>query len=209
MNKALNREGAELLGDSSDVPTIPQPTHHLLFKPTNISAAAGGRAAGPSAKARAPGSRFNKPTADDEDRYNAEAEAREQFVANDPVVRSAAGRDPIALLSTLKAEVAREAAALARQRIESEKMGRDISQVSGRRIDALKKIADIEMEMRKIGFDQLDVHSEKFQKVFKLWIETIRGVAEQTLNPEQLDLFFNRLSTEMDGWEDKAADLVR
>jgi hypothetical protein len=209
MNKALDLESG--LEDSAEiVPVVqtPTPTHQLHFLPTRpVMVAAGGRAAG--GRTRQAGGRFNKATAEDLERYAATAEEREHFIANDPVVRSAAGRDPVALLGTLKAEVAREAAALVYQRIENEKMGKDISQVSGRRIDALKKIADIEMEMRKIGFDQLDVHSEKFQRVFKLWIETIRSVAEHTLNPEQLDLFFNRLSTEMEGWEDKAEELVR
>ena len=88
-------------------------------------------------------------------------------------------------------------------------MGKDITTVSGRRIDALKKIADMEMEMRKVGFDQLDVYSEKFQKILKLWIGMIEAVAQDILEPEQLDLFFNRLSSEMEGWEEKAADLVR
>ena len=125
------------------------------------------------------------------------------------MILGARGRDPLVLLSVLKTEVAKEAAALAYQRILNEQMGKDISQVSSRRIDAIKKIADIEMEMRKIGFDQIDVYGEKFQKIFKLWIETIRDVAEHTLTPEQLDLFFNRLTTTMDGWEDKAAEIVR
>jgi len=207
--KALDSELNDLFEQIPEpvVPAAPQPKHQVHFLPTKTVAPAGGRAAG--GRTRQAGSRFHKPTAEDLEQYEATVEERELFIANDPVVRSAAGRDPVTLLGTLKAEVAREAAALVYQRIENEKMGKDISQVSGRRIDALKKIADIEMEMRKIGFDQLDVHSEKFQRVFKLWIETIRSVAEHTLNPEQLDLFFNRLSTEMEGWEEKAEDLVR
>ena len=207
--KALDSELNDLFEQIPEpvVPAAPQPKHQVHFLPTKTVAPAGGRAAG--GRTRQAGSRFHKPTAEDLEQYEATVEERELFIANDPVVRSAAGRDPVTLLGTLKAEVAREAAALVYQRIENEKMGKDISQVSGRRIDALKKIADIEMEIRKIGFDQLDVHSEKFQRVFKLWIETIRSVAEHTLNPEQLDLFFNRLSTEMEGWEEKAEDLVR
>lgn len=168
---------------------------------------AGGKAA--PIRNKPPGSRFNKPTKEDLEAYAASAEDRKNFIENDPVVRSSSNKDSLALLATLKAEVAREAAALAQQRIIFEQLGKDISTVSSRRIDALKKIADIEMEMRKIGFDHIDIHSEKFQKVFKLWVETIREVAEGILSSEQLDLFFNRLSTEMEDWEDKAEDLVR
>lgn len=208
MGNSLDRETNALLAelDPPGPPETPRPTNQVLFMPTKTIAPAGGRAAG--ARTR-PGSRFQRPTAEELEQYEATAEDREQFIANDPVVRSSSGRDALTVLGTVKSEVAREAAALYYQRIEHEKMGRDITQVSGRRIDALKKIADIEIEMKKIGFDVLDVHSEKFQRVFKLWIETIREVAAATMTPEQLDLFFNRLTSEMDGWEDKAAELVR
>lgn len=190
-----------------DAAQEPKP-RNLIHITKDVQAAAGGRAAGAN-KTKPPGSRFNRPSTEDLEWYEATAEDRAQAIADDPVVRSAGGKDPVVLLSTLKAEVAREAAALVYQRTLLEKMGKDITAVSGRRIDALKKIADIEMEMRKIGFDQIDVHSEKFQKVFKFWIDTIQAVAQDTLEPETLDLFFNRLTTEMEGWEEKAEELVR
>src|SRR4030042_6543578 len=204
MNNILKKE-AQLAEEEK--PETPRPSHQVLFLPEKVTAAAGGRAAG--TRTRPPGSRFNKPTKEDLEYYEKTYEESCKFIDEDPVVCGAKGRDTLAFLATLKAEVAREAAALVYQRVVLEKMGKDITQISGRRIDALKKIADIEMEMLKIGFDHIDVRSEKFQKVFKMWIETIQSVAEQVLSPEELDLFFNRLSTEMEGWEDKAEDLVR
>jgi hypothetical protein len=183
------------------------PQKKLLFLPEKRTAAAGGKAAGK--RTRTPGSKFNRPTEEDMAYYEETAEERDKFIKEDTVVKSAADRDPLALLSTLKTEVARETAALAFQRKLNEMMGKDITQISGRRIDALKKIADIEMEMRKIGFDQVDVYGEKFQKVFKLWVDIIRDVAQDTLPPEQIDLFFNKLQSELDGWEEKAENLVR
>lgn len=205
----LDKKGDALLDNPpGKPPETPRSTNQVLFLPGRVAAAAGGHAATGS-RTRPPGSRFNKPTKEDLEYYAETLGERQQFVADDLVVRSAEKHDPLALLSTLKSEVAREAAALGYHRMLLEQMGKDITSVSGRRIDALKKIADIEMEMRKIGFEQINVYGEKFQKIFKLWIEAIRKVAEQTLSPEQLDLFFNRLSTEMDGWEDQAADLVR
>lgn len=207
----LDKEGEELLasieGTQPETASPPRHTNQVLFMKTNMTAPAGGQARGRRDKPA--GTRFNHPTADDLERYAASAGEREEFIANDPIVRAASTKDELVLLNTLKQEVAREAAALAYQRRLNEQMGRDISQVSSRRIDAIKKIADIELEMRKIGIDQIDVYGEKFQRIYKLWIETIQGIAAQMLTPEQNDLFFNRLSTEMDGWEDKAADLVR
>jgi len=205
---ALDKQGDLLLDNPPEKPPeIPRQATKLLFMPGGATADSGGRAAG--TRTRPPGSRFNKPTAEDIKYYEETLEERTDFIKNDSVVKSASGGDPIALLVTLKSEVAREAASLGYQRLLLEQMGKDITAVSGRRIDALKKIADIEMEMRKIGFEQINVYGEKFQKIFKLWIEAIRSVAEETLSPEELDLFFNRLQTELDGWEAKAADLVR
>lgn len=180
-----------------------QPTIQVLFVPPKNPT--GGKALGtrPRSMVR------NRPSQEDLEYYEALQEEREQFVAGDPVVQNAAGRDPLQLLSALKKEVARETASLAYQRIINERMGRDSSSISGRRIDALKKIADIELEMHKIGFDQIDLHGEKLQRVFQLWIEIVKDAAVATLGAEQLDLFFNRLTTAMDGWEERAADLVR
>ena len=207
----LDKETEDLLSSLVDEPkaplavAVPKPESQVLFMPQKV-APAGGRA---STRPRPPGARFNKPTKEEQEAYEAEAEERRTFIENHPVVKSAQGKDSLDLLAMVKAEVARESAALMHQRLENERLGRDISQVSSRRIDALKKIADIEMEMRKIGFDQVDVYGEKFQRIFKLWIDTIAEIAGQTLAPEQLDLFLNRLTTELEGWEDKAADLVR
>lgn len=143
--------------------------------------------------------------------YHAEMSAQKaDFIEKDPVVTASKGKqDAYELLRMVKVEVAREAAALHFQRVENEKFGKDTSQTSSRRIDALVKIANIELEIKKLGADVIDVRSEKFQKVIAYFIEMVQSTAQDTLPPEQLDLFFNRFSTLMDGWEDKAVDLVR
>lgn len=198
-----DKEADELLAEITGPEVKPQPTIQVLFVPPKNQT--GGKALGnrPRSMAR------NRPSQEDLEYYEALSEEREQFVAGDPVVQNAAGKDPLSLLSALKKEVARETASLAYQRMINERMGRDSSSISGRRIDALKKIADIELEMHKIGFDQLDLHGEKLQRVFQLWTEIVKDAAVATLGAEQLDLFFNRLTTAMDGWEERAADLVR
>lgn len=150
------------------------------------------------------------PTTSDLEYHALMTEERGRFVDTDPVVRATQkNADPLDVLKIIKGEVAKESAALHFQRIENEKYGRDVAQVSTRRIDALKKIADIELEIKKLGADTLDIHSEKFQRVFKFWINTVREIAEQTMTPEQIDLFFNHLSTSMEGWEEKVAATLR
>ncbi len=144
--------------------------------------------------------------------YHAEmSEEKRKFVDSDPVVIAASKphHEALPMLRVIASEIAREQAALAFQRTEHEKLGKDTAQVSSRRVEALTKIAHIELEMKKLGTDNIDFRSERFAKVFQFWVESLREVAEDTLPPERIDLFFNRLSTKLEGWEDKAADLTR
>jgi hypothetical protein len=151
-----------------------------------------------------------KPTLNDLE-YHAEIAAQRQlFIAEDPVVKTLSGKpDSAGLLSSLRMEIAKEAASLHFQRMEAEKYGKDTAQTSTRRIDALTRIAHIELEIKKLAPDTVDVRSEKFQKIYGMFIETLRECALETLAPEAIDLFFNRLSTMMDGWEERAESLIR
>jgi hypothetical protein len=150
------------------------------------------------------------PTTSDLQYHALVSEEKARFVDADAVVRATKGAAEAAqVLKLIQAEVAKEAAALHFQRIENEKYGKDTAQTSTRRIDALTKVASIEMEIKKLGSEAIDLRSEKFQKVFALWIEMMREVATDTLTPEQIDLFFTRFSTKIEGWEDRAADAMR
>lgn len=139
--------------------------------------------------------------------YHAEmSNEKQKFVQNDPILRAALGKaDSAEILHLVKAEVAKESAALQFQRIENEKLGKDTAQISTRRIDALTKIANIELEIKKLGGDLLDLHSEKFQAVFKLWVQSVLAVAGEVLKTEELDLLTNRLMTKLEGWEERAS----
>jgi len=142
--------------------------------------------------------------------YHAEvALEREKFIDLDEVVKGCTDhKDALDRLRKVQQEMAREAATLQFTRLEQEKYGKDTAQISTRRINALRAIADIELEIKKLGSAVLDLKSEKVQKVFQLWIDFIREATE-ALPSEQADLFFNKLENLMDGWEDKAADIIR
>ncbi len=151
-----------------------------------------------------------KPTVNDLAYHAQMSEEKTKFISDDPVVKALSGRvDSAQLLATLRAEIAKEAAALHFTRIEAEKYGKDTAQTSTRRIDALTRIAHIELEIKKLAPDMIDVRGEKFQKIFAMFIEYLKETAQETLTPEAIDLFFNRFSTKMDGWEDRATDLIR
>ena len=148
------------------------------------------------------------PTTSDLSYHAAMSAEKSRFIDLDPVVIASRGRDALTVLRTIRSEMAKESAALHFQRIENEKFGKDTAQVSSRRLDALGKIATIEFEMKKLGADVIDLQGERFQRVFAFWIESLKEVAQEVLPPEQLDLFFNRLETSLNGWEDKAAEAM-
>ena len=149
------------------------------------------------------------PTTSDLEYHARMSEENAKFIDNDPVVAATRGRaDTLEILRTIRAEIAAETAALHFQRVENEKFGRDTAQVSSRRIEALNKIASIEFEIKKLGADVIDLRGERFQRVFLFWIESLKEVAKATLSPEQLDMFFNKLETTLDGWEDRASEAM-
>lgn len=149
-----------------------------------------------------------KPTVDDLVYHAEMAEQRARFVESDPLVKTAVSRqEAIDTLQQVKEQVAREAASLQFAKNEEEKYGRDTSQMSSRRIAALREIANIELEIKKLGVTMIDLKGERFQKIFRFFLETVRESASGTLSPEQVDLLFNRLGTKLEGWEEKAQSL--
>jgi hypothetical protein len=136
---------------------------------------------------------------------------RQKFIDTDPLVELIAGNpnDTLALLHRVKLDVAREAACLQFQRIEAEKYGKDSSGISIKRVKALEEIAKIELKLRQVDQDSINLHSEKMQKIFTMWIAVMREVALEVLPPELLDMFFNRFATEMQDWEEKAQNNLR
>ena len=151
-----------------------------------------------------------KPTVDDL-AYHAEmSRIREEFIAKDPVVQSTTQRkEALELLHNIKIQIAQEAAALNFARIEDEKRGVNTAQTSSRRINALKEVANIELEIRKLGVQALDLKSERVQKLVGFLIEVVQKAAVEVLDPKIFDLFVNQLGTALEDWEERAEHVIR
>lgn len=212
------QDDADPIGESQEAPESSEgekASNVLQLLPVHAAPTLGGKGKGGNAlKVERQRGRPRKvermPTTSDLQYHAAMSEEKARFIDNDAVVSaSRGGADAATVLKLIKAEVAKEAAALHFQRIENEKYGKDTAQTSTRRIDALTKIANIEMEIKKLGSEAIDLRHPKFQRVFALWIEMMREVASETLTPQQIDLFFNRFSTKIEGWEDRAAEEIR
>lgn len=155
-----------------------------------------------------------KSQAEQEAEYNqAVIEQQVAFVERDDIVRAIArGEDAPKTLHLLKERIARAAASLEFIRLEQQKRGqyhKEVPQIVSRQIAALKEIANIELEIRKLGTDALDLNNPRMRLVFEFLINTFRDVAKEVLTPEQFDLVWNKLETEMTGWEDKVDSLIR
>jgi hypothetical protein len=150
------------------------------------------------------------PTTSDLQYHALMSEEKGRFLDSDPIVLAIGRSDPADKnLQRIKLEIARESASLHFQRIEMEKHGKDTSQISTRRIDALERIARLELKIKEADKDSVSLGGEKMQKIFMLWVETMREIATEVLKPEEMDLFFNRFATAMEGWEEKAQNVLR
>lgn len=152
-----------------------------------------------------------KPTTDDL-LYHAEIQRQMiAYVEADDMVKATAIREGSPLIHVLRHKTARNAAALEFQRIELQKYGRipEAAQLISRHTAVMKELSTIEADLNKRSNEVIDLRSEKIQQVYGLWIERVREAATDVLPKESLDLFFNRLETSMDGWEDEAESRLR
>ena len=151
-----------------------------------------------------------KPTAD-ELAYHAQMQVEQAaFIDDDEIVKTTVGRaDSPEILQALKERMARLAATLEHMRIENQKYGKMDAQIVTRQVAALKEIAQIELKIRELGVTMIDLHSEPIQRVFALFIDRIKTVAQAVLSEEQAEVFFNRLGSELDGWEEDAENQLR
>jgi len=146
----------------------------------------------------------------DEQHFQLLVERRAQFVENDPIIKVVdAQGDTVAVLREIKREIAREAASLNFDRLDTERRGKDPSSISARRIEALRRVADIELKIREMDQHSINLSGEKMQKVYSLWVEIMREIAQDVLSEEVMDLFFNRFATAMEGWEERAQEALR
>ncbi len=167
-------------------------------------------ATGPIKRGRGRPRKINpKPTVDDLEYHAEMARMREEFIREDPVVKSTAQRkEALEILHNIKLQIAEEAAALNFARVEAEKYGKDSAQTSSRRITALREVANIELEIRKLGVQMLDVRSERIQKLVGYLIEIVQKAAVEVLDAKTFDLFVNQLGSAMEGWEERAEHVV-
>jgi hypothetical protein len=153
-----------------------------------------------------------KPTRDDLYYHREVLQQQATWVDQDEVVRATRKRQSsLEMLQILKERLAIAGANLDFHRVELQKRGanRDVASVITRQIQAIEKLAHIELEINKFQGTVFNLRDERLQKIFSMLIDSFRDAAAEMLPPEQFDLLWNRVETKMEGWEEKAESLVR
>jgi hypothetical protein len=146
-----------------------------------------------------------RPSITDEQYQQELARQLQKFVEEDALVKTCEeGSDAINSLKLIKLAMTREAAALEFQRIEGQKKGQDVSQTCRHRVNTLRHIAAIEIDIKHLTGEVMNLRSEKQQRLFRLFVTTVCSTAQGMMPAEMYDLFTNKLSTALEGWEEKA-----
>ncbi len=143
--------------------------------------------------------------------YHAEVtRQRIEHVDADQLVRAVADRaDGHVVLQRVAEALAREAAVLEHERLQIQVRGRDVGQLVSRRVEVLRKLADIQVEIDRLGTSIIDPSSEGMQKLYRLFVNDVVGVAKELLPSELLDLFLNGLAQRFEDWEERAESILR
>lgn len=135
---------------------------------------------------------------------------RTEYVTNHPLIRGhepkTTGNSTVDTLNQVKYQLIREAVSLEYTRSDRDARALDTSQISAKIISAWKQVVAVELDIKRQGVTVLDPNSEEVQRIFRIWTDTMRlvmveMVKEESLSVESMDLFFNKFSGAMDGWE--------
>jgi hypothetical protein len=141
------------------------------------------------------------PTGDQEAYLIAVNRLRDEHVARDAVVRVLnEGQSPKDVLKEIKQALAIEGASIGWELRRSKATGAPSEQLSSRRIDAMHKIALVELASYKLGVVELDARSSAVQLVLGLFLQVVEAVAREAL-PDS-DAFLARYRQALQGWED-------
>jgi len=141
------------------------------------------------------------------DRYLALlAELRGEAELADPVLtacRSPDERDGQVLDAAIE-QLAREASALAFDRVQAERRGVDVSALCSRRVAALSALSSLIAARARLGREgELNVRDSRFQRVVSCFEEQIAATAEEVMGRELAEVFLARYHERVAGWEQR------
>jgi hypothetical protein len=139
----------------------------------------------------------------EDDYHKALGEVRARAVASDPVVGACSSvPSPRELVHLLTVELAREAAAIAWERAEHERLGTgDVGLLAGRRVRALSALADLVRESHQTFAGELDPGDPRLEKILETFLETVMGVLGSCLGHDAAEGIGRQLRERLRGWQ--------
>jgi hypothetical protein len=139
---------------------------------------------------------------------------KQAFFDADPLLRQIdAGVESEDILHFVMHGFGQEAASLQFERIEAERNGRETSQLSIRRINALKALGETWIKRKEqLAGKTIDLDSPAFVKLFEFMLETFReSMLQGNVPRDQAESVFARLSDRMDDetWEQEARNRMK
>jgi len=132
---------------------------------------------------------------------------------SDPIVKTAkADPESADLLHHVVVSLAEEAASLGVERRNAELEGKETSQLSIRRVNALKAVAETWLKRKdQTAAKEIDLASPQFKAVFAFTLDTFReAMADSNLRPEMVEMVFAKLTAKLqEGWEQEARNRMK
>lgn len=117
-----------------------------------------------------------------------------------------------AVFHTLMNGLAVEITSLEFERREAERKGEDTSNISAKRVRAIKTMTDAWLKKReKVDSGTIDMEGVAFKALFSFMLETVRGaMGDSGMRPEHIETVFAKLSKRLaDGWAEDAKARMR
>lgn len=140
--------------------------------------------------------------------------AKQAFLDNDPLLKQIDdGVDAEDVLYLVMRGFAQESASLEWERTEAERNGTETSQLSIRRINALKALGETWIKRKEqLAGKTIDMASPAFHRLFKFMTETFReALVNGNVPRDQIEVVFSRLSQRMsdETWEQEAKNRMK
>lgn len=148
------------------------------------------------------------PTPELQDPSQVEKDYRERlaFVQNQELVRAVDRKASTSeMIDVLLKEISEETSHLKFEREKVSKSGKSTVNFNMARIASLRSLAELLLKRKEVDLaEHVDFKSERFQKIFNLWIEFFHDSMEKSgVTAEVIDLVFKQMRADMIDWEKK------
>jgi len=137
-----------------------------------------------------------------------------QEVESDVVVQAVEREDPAdSVLRAVLYGLAEEQSSLRELRRKKSQDGKDFSHISIKRGTLLKYMSETLLQKQALAGNapvDLDLRGQKFREVFRMFLQTIADTFDEVHIPSEFrEMFFQKLTTNLEGWEDRAEKIVK